>query len=191
MGVAFSDDFLLANFVVPVDAIALARDIEAIGRLFGFAVATFLLVLFLDSVIGLALYVVLRPANRNLAFLTAAFRLSYAALLTSGLLALTFEVVNIFGYEVFKRIGYDFFALHIFNLGYTVLRAEYLPKSIGVLLLIASFSYAAFFTDLSLPQMLGVVVMLTMAIAEFSLSVWLIVKRDTLPRVKPEVVQAT
>ena len=59
------DDFLLANFVVPGDTEALARDIEANGRIFRFAVAGYLLVLALDAIIGLALYVVLEPANHH------------------------------------------------------------------------------------------------------------------------------
>ena len=40
--VSLVDDFLLANFVVPGDTAALARDIEANGRLFGFAVVGYL-----------------------------------------------------------------------------------------------------------------------------------------------------
>jgi len=67
------DDFLLANFVVPGDTAALARDIESNGKLFGFAVAGYLIVLVLDSIIGLALYVVLKPSNKNLALLMATF----------------------------------------------------------------------------------------------------------------------
>jgi len=59
--VTLVDDFLLANFVVPGDTEALASDIEANGRRFGFAVVGYLLVLVLDAIIGLALYVVLKP----------------------------------------------------------------------------------------------------------------------------------
>ena len=72
--VTLVDDFLLANFVVPGDTEALASDIEAYTRLFGFAVIGYLLVLTLDSMIGLALYVLLKPANKNLALLTAVLR---------------------------------------------------------------------------------------------------------------------
>ena len=67
--VTIVDDFLLANFVVPGDTVALAIDIESNGKLFGFAAVGYLLVLALDSIIGLALYVVLKPSNKNLALL--------------------------------------------------------------------------------------------------------------------------
>jgi len=62
--VSLVDDFLLANFVVSGDTSALARDIEANGKIFGFAVVGYLLVLVHDSIIGIAPYVVLKPANK-------------------------------------------------------------------------------------------------------------------------------
>ena len=179
--VTLVDDFLLANFVVPGDTAALAIDIEANGKLFGFAVVGYLLVLALDSIIGLALYVVLKPSNKNLALLTATLRLLYACILVSGLFALVIHVVDVDGYATIKLFGYIFFSLHIFVLGYSVFKSGYIPKILGVLLIIASFTYIVFFIDLNLSEILGVIIMLTMAIAEFSLSIWLMVKRSSLP----------
>jgi len=175
------DDILLANFVVPGDTAALARDIEANRRLFGFAVFGYLLVLALDSIIGLALYVVLKPANKNLALLTATLRLLYAFILVIGLFALVFQIIDAYSYATVKLFGYIFFALHIFVLGYSVFKAGYIPKSLGLLLVFASFTYIVFFIDLHLPEILEVIIMLTMAIAELSLSIWLMVKRNRLP----------
>ncbi len=179
--VTFVDDILLANFVVPGDTAALARDIEANGRLFGFAVVGYLLVLALDSIIGLALYVVLKPANKNFALLTAVLRLLYACILASGLFALVFQIIDVYGYATIKLFGYIFFALHIFVLGYSVFKSGYIPKSIGILLIFTSFTYIVFFVDLHLSEIFEVFIMLTMAIAEFSLSIWLMVKRSSLP----------
>jgi hypothetical protein len=179
--VTIVDDFLLANFVVPGDTAALARDIESNGTLFSFAVAGYLVVLALDSIIGLALYVVLKPFNKNLALLTAALRLIYAVILVSGLFALVIHIVDVFDYATIKLLGYIFFSLHIFFLGYSVFKSGYIPKFLGVLLIIASFTYIVFFIDLHLSQIVGVIIMLTMAIAEFSLSIWLMMKRSRLP----------
>ena len=170
--VTLVDDFLLANFVVPGDTAALARDIEADGRLFGFAVVGYLLVLALDSIIGLALYVVLKPASKNLALLTAALRLLYAFILASGLFVLVLQIVDVYGYAAIKLFGYIFFALHIFVLGYAAFKSGYIPKSLGILLILASLTYIVFFLDLHLPGILEVIVMLTMAVAELSLSIW-------------------
>ncbi len=101
--VTLVDDLLLANFVIPGDVNALARDIEANSERFGFAVAGYLIVLALDSVIGLALYVVLKPAGKSLAFLTAGIRLVYAGMLAIGVLALALQLIDAEGYEVIKR----------------------------------------------------------------------------------------
>ena len=179
--VTLVDDFLLANFVVPGDTEALANDIEANARLFGFAVVGYLLVLLLDSIIGLELYVVLRPANKKLASLTAVLRLLYAFTLIISLFALAFQIIDAYGYASIKLVGYIYFALHIFVLGYAVIKSGYIPKSLGVLLILASFTYIVFFVDFHLTISLEVIIMLTMAIAELSLSIWLIVKRKRLP----------
>ncbi|WP_340198843.1 DUF4386 domain-containing protein [Ascidiimonas sp. W6] len=179
--VTLVDDFLLANFVVPGDTEALARDIETNRSHFVFAVVGYLLVLALDAIIGLALYVVLKPANKNLASLTAVLRLLYAFTLIIGLLAMAFQIINVYNYASIKLLGYIFFAFHIFVLGYAVFKSAYIPKSLGVLLVVASFTYIVFFVDFHLPETLGVITMLTMAFAELSLSIWLIVKRKRLP----------
>ena len=182
--VTIVDDFLLANFVVPGDTEALARDIESNGKLFGFAVVGYLFVLALDSIIGLALYVVLKPFKKNLALLTATLRLLYAGILVIGLFALVFQTIDIYGYASIKLCGYIFFALHIFVLGYSVFKSGYIPKSLGILLVVASFTYIVFFIDLHLPETLQVIIMLTMLVAELSLSIWLMVKRNRLPENK-------
>lgn len=179
--VTLVDDFLLANFVIPGDTAALARDIESNARLFGFAVAGYLIVLMLDSIIGLALYVVLKPANKNLALLTGALRLLYAGALIIGLFALVFQIIDAYGYASIKLLGYIFFALHIFVLGYSILKSGYIPNSLGILLIVASFTYVIFFIDLQLPEVFMVLIMLIMAGAELALSIWLIVKRNSLP----------
>jgi len=179
--VSIVDDLLLANFVVPGDTDALSRDIEANRTIFGFAVVGYLFVLALDFVIALALYVVLKPSNKKLALLTAVLRLLYVCILVIGLIALVFQIIDAYVYASIKLSGYVFFSLHIFFLGYTILKSEYIPKLIGILLVIASFTYIVFFVDLGLSEILEVSIMLIMAIAELSLSVWLLIKRNTLP----------
>ncbi|MBT8307504.1 MAG: DUF4386 domain-containing protein [Maribacter sp.] len=179
--VTLVDDFLLANFVVPGNTEVLASDIEDNGRRFGFAVVGYLLVLILDAIIGLALYVVLKPANKNLASITAVLRLLYAFVLIFGLFALAFQIIDVYNYASIKLLGYIFFALHILVLGYSVFKSEYIPKSLGILLVLASFTYIVFFVDFHLPETLEEITMLTMAAAELSLSIWLMVKRNGLP----------
>lgn len=178
--VTLVDDFILGNFVVPGDTAALAGDIRADPSLLVFAAIGYLIVLVLDSMIGLALYVVLRPAGKHLAMLTGALRLLYAGILTAGVLGLLFQLVDVFDYASIRLLGYLFFAAHIFALGFSVLRSTYIPSSLGALLIVASLSYAAFFVDVRLSEAVGMLIMLTMAIAELALSVWLVMARNRL-----------
>lgn len=181
--VTLIDDFLLANFVVPGDESALAKDIEANRKSFGFAVIGYLLVLVLDSIIGLALYVVLKPANKKLAWYTGALRLLYACILIIGLFALVFQIIDVYGYASLKLFGYIFFALHILVLGYSVFKSGYMPKSLGILLMLTSLTYIVFFVDnTNLSEILMISIMLIMLVAELSLSVWLMWKRNRLPQ---------
>ena len=182
--VTIVDDFLLANFVVPGDTEKLANDIATIGKMFVFAVVGYLFVLVLDIIVGLALYVVLMPANKNLALLTSILRLTYALILIIGVFALLFEMIDAYGYASLKLVGYIFFALHIFILGYSVFKSGYMPKSLGLLLMLASFTYIIFFVDFNLSEAFMVVIMIIMAVAELALSIWLMIKRNTLPRIK-------
>jgi hypothetical protein len=179
--VTLVDDFLLPNFVVPGDTAALSSDIEADNKIFRFAVIGYLLVLVLDSIIGLALYVLLKPANNSLALLTGILRLLYAFTLVIGLIALAFRTIDVYGYASIKLFGYIFFAIHILILGYAVFKSGYIPKGLGILLIFASFTYIIFFVDTNLPKIIMVSIMSIMAIAELALSIWLIIKRNSLP----------
>ena len=180
--VTLIDDFLLANFVVPGDTEELAKDIEANRKVFGFSAVGYFLVLVLDTIIGLALYVVLKPANKVLALLTAGLRIVYAFILTIGLLVLAFQIIDVYGYASLKLVGYVFFALHLFVLGYAIFKSGYIPKILGIFLILASLTYSTFFVDFNLSESILVIIMLFMALAELSLSIWLIVKRNSLPQ---------
>ncbi|OEK00734.1 hypothetical protein BFP97_04065 [Roseivirga sp. 4D4] len=181
--VTIIDDFLLANFVIPGDTSTLEKDIEADRQSFILAVIGYFFVLILDSVIGLALYIVLKPASRKLAWYTAELRLLYAFTLMFGLFALVFQIIDVPDYASLKLFGYIFFALHLLVLGYSVFKSGYIPKSLGILLMFTSFTYIVFFIDSSgLTEILSLAIMLLMLIAELSLSIWLLWKRNGLPQ---------
>ena len=81
------------------------------------------------------------------------------------------------------QISYVFFGLHIFFLGYLILKSGYIPRTIGILLLVASCGYltnsfgnflspayantkTAFLIFVAIPAM----------VSEFSLTFWLLFK---------------
>ena len=179
------DDFVLSNFIVPGDLAKLASDIMANEMQFGIAVAGYLIILTLDAAIALALYVVLKPANKNLASLMAVLRLLYVATLVISVLALVFQVIDVYSYGTIKLIGYIFFTAHLFVLGYSIFKSGYIPKILGVLLIIASFIYIiVFYANFLVPEALLLILMVPAVIAELSIGIWLLLKRDKIPEMK-------
>lgn len=171
------DNFILSNFIGPGDETALASDIEASQMRFGFAVAGYLIILMLDLAIALALYVILKPVSKILASLTAGFRLLYTVIMVIGVLALVFQFIDVHSYGNIKLIGYLFFTAHILVLGYSVLKSGYIPKGLGILLIVAFFCYIILLYGQSIvPEQLLPIVVIPAAIAELLLGIWLLWK---------------
>ncbi|MHA2090120.1 MAG: DUF4386 domain-containing protein [Candidatus Kariarchaeaceae archaeon] len=86
-------------------------------------------------------------------------------------------------YETIKLVGYLFFTSHLFVAGYSVYKSVYITQVLGILLIIASFSYIiAFYIDLvvTIPEALLLIFMLFMIIGEISLGLWLFIKANHL-----------
>jgi len=176
------DEFVLPNFIGPGDAAALARDMEVKEARFGLGVVGYLLILILDAVIALALYVILKPAHKVIASLTAALRLLYAEVLVIGVLALALRFIDAYSYGTVKLIGYVFFTAHILVLGYAVFKSAYMPRSLGVLLIIASLCYVVLlFGGSIVPEKLLPIFVVPAALAELVLGIWLLWKRAIIP----------
>ena len=142
---------LYQNLIVPGDAATTVNNIMANLLQFRMGIASYLIILILDVVVALGLYIVLKPANKNLALLQMWLRLIYTAIAGISLLALVLLFINAYSYA--QLIAYTFFIPHIFVLGYLVFKSGYIPRILGVLLIIASFCYAILlFGAFLLPQ---------------------------------------
>jgi hypothetical protein len=110
-----------------------------------------------------ALFILLSPVNKNLSLLAAMFRLVFVTIFaysfvdyfsvlqmvtgadylkpveTGQLQAQAMLLLNTHNFSV--HISYVFFGLHIFLLGYLILKSGYIPRILGTLLMIASFGY--------------------------------------------------
>ena len=119
--------------------------------LFRIAIVIFLIFLILDVVIALGFYVVLKPVNKNLALLSSFFRVLFNAILGIGLLALALLFIDAYIYS--ELIAYIFSIFHLFILGYLVFKSGYIPRILGVLVIIASFCYIlTMYGDFLLPK---------------------------------------
>lgn len=161
----FAYFFAYQGIVVQGDAAKTVSNIMANELLFRIAICGFVVVALLDVLVAWALYVLLKPVNESLSLLAAWFRVAYAAILGIALFNLL-SVLPLFsgaGYlVVFSTdqlhaqamlllnafndgwlIGLVFFGFHLLVLGYLVYKSGYIPKILGVLLMLAPVGYLA------------------------------------------------
>jgi hypothetical protein len=154
---------IIEGLIVPEDAAQTFSNIVSSKTLFRIGICLFLIVVLLDIIVAWSLYVFLRPINKSMSLLAAWLRLVYAAMLGFLLVYLinvlqlvskadyltSFNTDQLQGMVVlsltsFKQ-GWEFsliiFGFHLFLLGYLVLKAGYMRKVLGVLLIIASLGY--------------------------------------------------
>lgn len=202
----FSNFSVLEGLIVPGDAAATANRIIANEMLFRSGFISFVIVLILDVLVAWALYVLLKPVNKNLAMLAACFRLVYTAIFGIALSNFLNVLPLLSGAEyltVFKKdqihaqvlllidafnngwlIGLVFFGCHLLVVGYLIVKSGgYLPRIIGIFLIIASVGYvidstAHFllpnYTDYKTIFLL--IVAIPGVIGELSLAFWLLIK---------------
>ena len=195
--------FVRQSLIVPGDAATTANNIMANELLFRSSIVSWLIVLTCDVVVAWALYVLLKPVNKSLSLLAAWFRLVYTTIHGIALLNLIFvlqllsgaDYLTVFetdqlhallllflnGHNYGALIGLVFFGFHLFVLGYLVFKSDYIPRIIGVLLIIASFGYLIQnFGNVLLPNyanyeaILQMVFVVPMFIGELSLCFWLL-----------------
>jgi len=197
--------------LVSGDATASANNILANEVLFRSGIASWLIVFIADVVVAWALYVLLIPVNKSLSLLAAWLRLIYTAMagvfLLNVLIALQLskgaDYLTVFTADqlqaqviLFLNVWWDgttliswvFFGLHVFVLGYLILKSSYIPRVLGVLLIVASIGYQInSFATFLLPNIAnsaGILLAVTIMpaiIAEFSLTIWLLFKGRKIP----------
>jgi len=204
----YAEFFVRGRLIVPGDAAATASNVTAAEPLFRTALASEFVMLLCDVGVALALYVVFRSVSRNLALLAAFFRLVHAAivganllnsyipllLLGSGLsslgmaqqqaLALMYLEAHAYGYAV----GLVFFGAYCLVLGFLVLRSRYVPRLLGVLLLLAAAGYLAdsfartLLSDYAAVESTFALLVFGPAfVAELSFALWLVVRGVRVP----------
>lgn len=194
----FATSFVFEQLVVSEDAAATARNILTNTLLFRLGISSLVIVILIDVIVAWALYVLLVPVNKSLSLLAAWFRVTYAAIFASALNNL-FTVLHLVQsaddlatpephqlhaqIQVFIRafysgwdLGLVLFGGHLFVLGYVVLQAGYIPRILGILLIIAGCGYGIdSFGTFLLANYTLTISMLTF-IGEMFLMVWLLWK---------------
>ncbi len=175
--------FILDSLLVTGNAATTLSNIRANQMLFGLGIGLYLFILALDVIISVALYIILKPADKNLAMLQAVLRSLYIATMAIFLIALAFLYVEAYFYA--EPIAYIFFISHLFVLGIVVFKAGYVPKVLGVLLIIASISYiiltyGMYIFPEDLNEILMMIAFLPAVIGEITFGIWILVKSSKL-----------
>ncbi len=201
----FSNFIAIENIVVPGDAGATYDNLLGNEGVFRLAILSFIITIILDVVIAWALWILLKPVNRNFSLFAAWFRLMHAIIFAVAIFNLVAIIrISFVENSVFTwsenhlasqvllyftsfndtwLIGLIFFGIHLIALGYLIYKSRYVPKFIGILLYIAGIGYVLDSTaGLLLPaydalaNIFMIIVVVPGIVGELSLTIWLLAK---------------
>lgn len=190
--------YVTSSLAVPGDAATIASNIVASESLFRLSIVTALVVQVVNIFVVLLLYRLLEPVNKNMAVLMVIF------LLVGVPIAMLNELNHLVALQLLSGVGYlapfthqqlqalalqfldlhklglsiagIFWGLWLFPMGYLVFRSGFLPRILGVLLMIGCLGYLIdSFAAFLLPNSGVSVAMLTFW-GEVLLPLWLLIK---------------
>ena len=190
--------------IVPGDAATTAGNIMAAESLFRASIVTALLVQIVNIFVVLALYQLLKPVNKNMASLMVVFILlgtpiamlnevnqfvvllllsgadHLAVFTTDQLQALMRLFLDLHEHGI--SIASVFWGLWLFPMGYLVFKSGYLPKFLGILLMIGCFGYLLDSVTSFLLTNFDVTISQFTFIGELLLPLWLLIKGVNVER---------
>ncbi|MBA7524356.1 hypothetical protein ES705_16493 [subsurface metagenome] len=198
------------SLIVPGDAAATAHNILASESLFRLGFVSDLIQSTCWLLLPFALYVLLKPVNKNFASIMVLFVLAGVAMQCINMLNQFAALLLLRGADYLKvfqadqlhaltmfflnmhKYGYSsagiFHGLWLLPLGYLVFKSNYFPRIFGVLLIIACFGFLVdFFTFFLFPSYAAIIspiVFAPAAIAKFSFCGWLLIKGVKIPDMK-------
>lgn len=190
--------YVPAQLIVSGDAATTAHNIVASESLFRFGFMSNLMTFTINVFVAVLLYQLLKPVNKKMAALMVILILVglgiamlnelnqfVALLLLSGanyLTAFTTEQLQALAWlflDIYQHgfsIAHIFWGLWLFPLGYLVFKSGFLPKVIGILLLIAGVGYVVDFALFFLLPDMTVKVSEFTFVGEVVLLLWLLIK---------------
>lgn len=198
---AVTHAYVPAQLIVAGDVAATVGRIGAAEPLFRLGIAAEYVILLSEVALCVLLYALFRPLGATLALMMVSFRLVMTAIHGANMLN-QFVVLNLSGegattalvapgqqellvalfldaYQAGFAIGIVFLVPHVFLLGYLVLVSGFLPRPLGLLLLLAGCGYLI--DSIGLLALPGytetpAVVALIIAVAEIAFPLWLLFK---------------
>ncbi len=209
----FSNFFVLEGMMVAGDAAATFKNIINQNTLFRSGIFSFFMMVIFDVLLAWTLFLLLAPVNKKLSILSAWLRLVNGTIFGVALYHL-FSVLHFTGNTAYLNfmdqsqiqaqamlsiqafndtwlVGLVFFGLHLFFLGYLIFKSGYMPKFIGVLLIIAAAGYLLdsfahfLLTDYeAYKNFFLMIVVIPGVVGELSLTLWLLIRGSKIPELK-------
>lgn len=199
---AFGELFIRNKIMVSGDAAATAHNIAASPLLWRIGITGDLIMHVCDLVLTMVYYLLLRRVNKNLAMLSVLFGLIQTAVLVANKLNLVMPLLflgnedylkafdphqlQVLSYIAVKAHGYGFgiglifFGFECLIDGYLIFKSGFLPRVLGVLILIAGLCYLvnsfALILFPAVSDSIFQVVMAPIFLSELSMCLWLLVK---------------
>src|ERR1700691_1174355 len=189
-------EVFLKGLVVDGDAAATANNILAHQSLFRLGLATGLIATACYIAVTALFYDLFKPVNRGLSLLAAFFSLVGCAILAFASLFQVAPLVvlgsgrylSVFPAEQLRSLAYlflelygegvnicfVFFGVYCVLIGYLVFRSEFLPKALGVLMVLAGMGWLTFLSPPLANYLLPYTLILGF-LAELALMLWLLV----------------
>ena len=196
-----ADVFLRSKLIVFGDPAATAQNIMAAEWQFRLGIMADLISAVLFLLAAWALYVLLKPVNKDLALLFVLLNLGGVAVYSLNLLNQLAAVLLLGGAEYLKVLQGDqlqglamfflnlhhngywiaqiFFAAWLMPLGYLVFKSGFLPRILGIVMMIHFVGWLMTFLQFFLFPGLGAITYLTYPlglISELGLTLWLLIK---------------
>lgn len=196
----FSMLYVPSKLIVAGDALATAVNIQSSQGLFRAAIASDALVFMLEIALTVLVYQLVKPVDKTLALVSAYARLGMTVIQGVNVLNYIFALLLVSGagylsafasgqpealaslflqaHDATALIWGLFFGLHLLVLGYLVFKSGYMPRWLGVTLLVTSLLYLAQgFGAFLFPQaetMLKSI--MSLAFIEIAFPLWLLIK---------------
>lgn len=204
----FAEIAVRSQVIAAGDPAATAANILASETLFRVGIVSDLIMLLADGAVAITLYLLLRHVSEALAIAAMAFRLLHTAITGANLLNMIYVLLildgvnppagfepsqlhalamvplraHAFGYN----IGLVFFGVHCLLLGWLLVRSDYFPSLLGILLSIAALGYLTDgFASILAPgygsTTAMIIVFAPALIAELSFTIYLLIKGVRTP----------
>ena len=132
-----------------------------------------------DTAVALIFFTLLKPVSRNLAFTALIFRLVFVAIMTFGsldyfgALDLVHSAHSAQGFSALYALALAPFGAHCLLIGYLIYRSQFLPRFLGVLMVLAGLAYLTLVSPWFL-QHVYPFILIPGVLGEGSLTLWLL-----------------